>query len=181
MRLFGHSCCVRLRNLAGTGLILAATACAAPREASAVTQVGAPLSAPVHFAYPTVDGRGMLATGTLAGRTSVLAFVATYDMASQAQARFLGIVQHRREPRVNVAAIVLEPLENRPLILAFRDALRLDYPMAIGDAELIAGGGPFGDVHGVPTVLVLDAEGRIIWKHVGLAKDAEIDEALRGK
>jgi hypothetical protein len=176
----GHSRCVRLRHLVEALTLLTVSACAAPREASAVA-AATPVSSPVHFSYPTADGRSALRSDALLGRMSVLAFVATYDMASQAQARFLGLVKHRREPKVNVAAIVLEPAENRPLILAFQDALRLDYPLAIGDADLISGGGPFGDVHAVPTTVVLDSDGRIVWKHVGLAKDVEIEQALRDK
>jgi hypothetical protein len=75
---------------------------------------------------------------------------------------------------------MLESAENRPLMVAFRDALRLDYPVAIGDPSLIAGEGPFGDVHAVPSTVVLDSEGRLVWRRVGLAKDDEIENVLRG-
>jgi hypothetical protein len=168
---------MRLPHLSSACVALAISGCGGARETPAVGPVTV-RSAPIHFSYPSVDGKGEVGSRSLSGRPTVIAFVATYDLASQAQARFLSIVKHRHEPRVNVAAIALEPVENRPLIVAFRDALRLDYPVAMGDSELISGGGPFGDVR-VPTTVVLDAEGRIAWKRVGLAKDSEIDQAIR--
>ena len=39
--------------------------------------------------------------------------------------------------------------------------------------------GPFGDVHAVPSTVVLDSENRLVWKHVGLAKEDELERALR--
>jgi hypothetical protein len=107
-------------------------------------------------------------------------FVTTYDLASQAQARFLSGIVLRHGPSIHAAAVVLEPAENRPLILAFRDALRLHYPVAMGDASLVAGEGPFGDVRAVPSTVVLDSEGRLVWRHVGLSKEDEIERVLRG-
>jgi hypothetical protein len=34
--------------------------------------------------------------------------------------------------------------------------------------------GPFGELSAVPTLVVLDREGRIVWKHTGLAKSDEL-------
>src|SRR4051794_7561157 len=170
---------MRFCDVLGLVAVLAVAGCGAPGDAAAQPST-VPRSAPVHFSYPTVDGQGSLGSAALFGRTSVVAFIATYDVASQAQVRFLSLEKRRHEPRLNVAAIVLEPPENLPLIVAFRDALRLDYPVALGDADLIAGGGPFGDVHGVPTTVILDRDGKIVWRHVGLAKDSDIEQALRG-
>jgi len=139
-----------------------------------------PRTARLHFRYELADGKGALDSDALGGRATLIAFLTTYDLASQAQARFVSHLFHTRAPRINAAAIVLEPLENRPLVVAFRDGLRLDYPVAMGDATLIAGEGPFGDVHAVPSTVVLDSEGRLVWKHIGLVKEDEIDNALRG-
>ena len=133
---------------------------------------------PLFFQYQLADGKGALASEGLRGRSTVIAFVATYDLASQAQARFLSGVL-RRHP-IHAGAIVLEPPDNRLLIVAFRDALKLEYPVAIGDAALVAGEGPFGDVRAVPSTVVLDSEGRLVWRHVGLSKQEDIENVLRG-
>jgi hypothetical protein len=139
-----------------------------------------PRSAPLHFDYPLADGTGVLDSDALRGRTTLITFLTSYDLASQAEARFVSHVLHSHTPRINAAAIVLERPENRPLVVAFRDGLKLEYPVAMGDASLISGEGPFGDVHGVPSTVVLDTEGRLVWKHIGLVKDEELERALRG-
>jgi hypothetical protein len=151
---------------------------------SASPEGGAPSlparSQPLHFAYPLVDGNGVLRAEALRGEPTLVTFITTYDLASQAQARFVSSVFGRHRGRVHATAVVLEPAENLPLVLAFRDALKLPYPLALGDEALIGGEGPFGDVHAVPSTVLLDGEGRLIWKHVGLAKEDELEKALAG-
>jgi hypothetical protein len=134
--------------------------------------------APVDFRYEDVQ-KGVLDSSAMRGLPSVIIFIATYDIASQAQARFLTMIERRHHSRIRVAAIVLERSENLPLVVAFRDSLHLDYPIAMGDGDLVSGRGPFGDVHVVPTTILLDQSGRIAWRNVGLAKDTDIEAALR--
>lgn len=135
------------------------------------------LGAPVQFAYRSIDD-APLTSASLRGRRSVLVFISTFDLASQAQARFLSMVKNRHAPPIHAAAIALEPPENRPLVEAFRSTLGLEYPVALGDAELLAGRGPFGDVSSVPTTVVLDEGGRIVAKRTGLLKDDELEGML---
>jgi hypothetical protein len=137
-------------------------------------------SAPLQFQYQLTDGRSWLASESLRGRPTVLGFLTSYDLASQAQARFLNGIAQRLAGRVQVGAVMLERIENRPLIIAFQGGLDLGYPVAMGDAELIAGRGPFGDVHVVPATVVLDAEARLVWKKLGLAVEEEIEKVLQG-
>jgi len=132
----------------------------------------------VDFAFETLDGKP-LSTATLAGRFSVIGFGTTYDLPSQAQARYLSGVSRRHAPRVNVALLILEPEDNRPLIDAFVTTLKLPYPVALADAPTIAGRGPFVGLHHVPSVVVLDPEGREAWRHLGLADEDTIRAALR--
>src|SRR5262249_26074354 len=108
---------------------------------------------------------------SVAGRITIVGFVATYDVASQAQARFLANVARHAVPRVNVALLVLEPPDNLPLVEAFAKALELPYPVALADAATIAGKGPFAGLHHVPSIVVLAAQGRERWRHLGLVTD----------
>jgi len=153
--------------------------CASERPPPQPVFAETPRSARLHFAYELADGKGVLDSDALGGRTTVIAFLTTYDLASQAEALFLSHLLHAHSPRINAAAVVLEPPENRPLVVAFRDGLGLEYPVAMGDSALIAGNGPFGDVHAVPSTVVLDSENRLMWKHVGLVKEDELERALR--
>jgi hypothetical protein len=123
-------------------------------------------SPPVEFGYATTNG-GQLTSTELRGRFAVLAFVATYDLASQAQIKVLGLVQRNHAPRVNVAAIALEPPENAPLVAAFADGLRVPFPVALADARTLAGHGPFEGLRHVPSIVILDRDGREVYRHLG--------------
>ncbi|WP_437314509.1 TlpA family protein disulfide reductase [Sorangium sp. So ce385] len=179
-----------MRSLAPAGLplVLFALGCAgsgdAVREPAAATPAAAAEAAPARgpalsFSYETLDGRE-LSTASLAGRFSVIGFVATYDVASQAEARFLAGLLRDHTPRINAALLVLEASENRPLVEAFAATLKLPYPVALADAPTIAGEGPFAGLHHVPSVVILDAEGREAFRHVGLITQEALEEVLRG-
>ena len=43
----------------------------------------------------------------------------------------------------------------------------------------MSGAGPFGEIPAVPTVVVLDRFGKLVWKHTGLAKADEIRAHVR--
>jgi hypothetical protein len=132
----------------------------------------------VRFAYETIDGK-QLSTESVAGRFTVIGFLTTYDFASQAEARFLAAVARRHAPRVNVAALILENPDNRPLAEAFVKTLGLSFPTAMADAATIAGQGPFAGLHHVPSIVILDKQGREAYRHLGLIQEAKIHEVLR--
>ncbi len=177
-RLFGV-----LFVLAAAPLVFSATACTHERarpepppraDVRAVAQRG-PV---VRFSFETLDHQ-TFSTNSVAGRLTVVGFVTTYDFASQAEARHLSAVLRRHTPRVNVGLLVLEQPDNRPLVDAFVATLGLPYPVALADAATIAGQGPFAGLHHVPSVVILDKQGREAWRHVGLVEEHEIHEALR--
>ncbi|HVY46697.1 MAG TPA: TlpA disulfide reductase family protein [Minicystis sp.] len=172
-----------LTALVGSLVVAAPLACTRERAAAepppradvrGTTDRGRPLA----FAYESVNKRPFTSEA-LRGRLTVIGFVATYDFASQAEARALASVLRRHTPRVNVALLVLEQPENEPLVEAFATTLGLPYPVALADAATIAGQGPFAGLHHVPSVVVLDKLGREAWRHVGFADEQAIDQALR--
>ena len=150
----------------------------APPETPPPVASAPPSGPPIRFAFETIDGK-QLTTESLAGRISVIGFVASYDIASQAQVRFLTGLLKRHVPRINVAILVLEPPQNLPMVEAFVGALRLPYPAALADAATIAGQGPFAGLHHVPSVVILDREGHERWRHVGLIEENEMEAAVR--
>jgi hypothetical protein len=159
--------------------LFAPSACMNETPAPQPVFASAVRTGPLRFRYRMIDGHSWLGSENLRGRPTVLGFLATYDIASQAQARFLNAIAQRHGGRVQVAIVVLETAENRPLVIAFRDGLDLAYPVAMGDAEIISGEGPFGDVHIVPATVVLDAEARLVWKKLGIVREDEIEKVLR--
>ena len=153
---------------------MATAATAAICVAAAATTRGPPL----RFAYEGLDGHPV-SSDALANRVSVIGLLTTYDVHSQVEARFLAAVLQRHTPRINVAALVLEAEENRPLVEAFAASLSLGYPVAMADAATIAGEGPFAGLHHVPSVVVLDRTGREAWRHVGFVSLAALEAAVR--
>ncbi|MCC6521204.1 MAG: TlpA family protein disulfide reductase [Polyangiaceae bacterium] len=129
------------------------------------------------FAYPALDG-SVASSAALAGRMTLVVLGSESDPASTAQARFVIDLFHGHSPRVNALLLLLDPAENLPLVRAFADFLAAPFPVALADADTIAGAGPFPGLHHVPSVLLLDRQGREVWRHVGLAERAELERAL---
>jgi hypothetical protein len=152
----------------------AAATTKSPPAAPAPTERGAP----VVFELATIDNKP-LSTATLAGRISVIGFLATYDMASQAQARFLADLVRSHKPRINAAVIILELPENKPMVEAFVAALDPPYPVAIADRATLAGEGPFRGLHHVPSIVILDRQGREAYRRLGLIEGSALEEVLR--
>jgi hypothetical protein len=170
----------RLRSLPGSltlALALAACSSAAPPASDPATAISAS-GAPLHFAYETLDGKP-LTSESLLGRFTVVAFLTTYDYPSQVEARFLSSIARRHKPRLNAAALILEAPENLPLAQAFTAALHLPYAVAMADPATIAGEGAFSGLHHVPSIVILDREGREIYRHVGLIDEAALEQAIR--
>ena len=132
----------------------------------------------MHFVFETLEGKAITSVG-LRGRVTVVAFLTTYDFPSQAEARFLSSIARRHTPRVNVVGLILEAAENRPLAEAFTAALALPYAVCLADEATIAGEGAFAGLHHVPSIVILDREGREAYRHVGLIEEAAIEEAIR--
>jgi hypothetical protein len=125
-----------------------------------------------------VDGRPITSEAFL-NRVTVIGFFTTYDVPSQVEARFLASLERHHTPRLNVAALMLEAPENKPLVEAFAASLGLGYPIGLGDAATIAGEGPFAGLHHVPSVVILDRQGREAFAHAGLLDEAALDAAVR--
>jgi peroxiredoxin len=132
----------------------------------------------VSFSFADLDGKEV-SSSTVRGRITVVALIATYDAASQAEARFLLEVAKTHAPRINVVGVVLESPENEPLAEAFRGALDLPFPLCMADEAIIRGEGPFGGLNVIPSLLILDKEGRERYRHVGVLKKDELEDALR--
>ena len=145
-----------------------------PQDKAVLTEVGAKRT----FSFQTLDGRPV-SSGDYRGRMTIIVLGATYDTPSQAQARFVNAVVLHHAPRVNALLLILEPTENLPLAQAFADSLDLRYDVAMADAATIAGKGAFPGLHHVPSVVVLDREGREVWRKLGLINDKAIRAALR--
>jgi hypothetical protein len=134
---------------------------------------------PIDFEFDSLDDRPVNSASTR-GAPTVIAFAATWDLMSQAQVDFLVTMAKHDGASVHYALVALQEPKDRELVEVYAQKLNVEFPVALADAATIAGGGSFGDVHNVPTVVVLDARGRLVWLHPGVAKSSEIRAAMHG-
>ncbi len=67
------------------------------------------------------------------------------------------------------------------MVALYQKALSIPFPVALADAQTLAGAGAFGDVHTVPVTVLLDRAGRVAWRVDGrVAKSDEMRAAMRG-
>lgn len=177
---------MRARSAAAAALVAAGCAPAlAPTDAPPAPLPGAATvdpdaaSTPLGFSCTALDGK-TVSTATVAGRVTVLLFLTSYDPASTAEAEFLRDLLHTHAPRFNVVGMALEREANRPLIEGFASAARLEYPICIADADTIAGRGTFAGMNSVPSVLILDPQGRPQYRYIGLQKADALEAAITG-
>lgn len=164
-----------IRSLLLLGL-LGLTSCY-QKEGAPAAAAQADFGEPVQFTFGTIEGQE-LSSDTTRGRTTLLLFVTTYDLPSQAEALLLKDVIARHRPRANAAIVMLEPPRSAPLAQVWRDSLKLDLPVAMASPALLAGESQLGRIAGVPTLVVLDRRGRLRGRYEGALTRRQIEECL---
>lgn len=129
------------------------------------------------FSYVGLDGTAV-DTASTRGRVTVVLFFTSYDMMSQMVARRLEELRRQQKPRVNVLGIANEAPKYAPLVDAFKETLGLRYPVVMADPATLTGGGPFGEIRGVPTVVVLDRDGREVWRGEGVPPPGAVERVV---
>lgn len=146
------------------------------------TKSGAPLPSSdkaIFYAFDSLDERAV-SSEAMRGKPTVIVFVTTGDIVGQAQVSYLVHMAKNDGDRVNYVVVALHPRKEVVLIEAYRQTLGVEFPVALGDVTAMNAGGPFGEIAAVPTLVVLDRDGRIVWKHTGLAKNDEIRRHMHG-
>ncbi|HYQ28978.1 MAG TPA: TlpA family protein disulfide reductase [Polyangiaceae bacterium] len=126
------------------------------------------------YVFGTTEGEELSAEG-MRGRVTALLFVTTFDLASQLAAKQLNQALHTHTPRINAGAVVLEAPKYAPLADVFRSSLKLSYPVAIADLQLLVQNSTLGEVHSVPTLIIFDAQGREVLRKYGAFTSEELD------
>jgi hypothetical protein len=132
------------------------------------------------FLFDSLDDRPV-SSSALRGKPTVLAFIGSDDLASQAEADFLAAMAKHDGDAVNYALVAVEAPERRELVEGFRAFFESKFGVSLrtgmADKDLLLGTGPFGDVRRL-TVLVLDPSGMVVWQKTGIAKAEEIRAAM---
>ncbi|HEX3771424.1 MAG TPA: hypothetical protein VHV30_11185, partial [Polyangiaceae bacterium] len=70
--------------------------------------------------------------------------------------------------------------DSREIVALYQRALSIPFPLAVADAQTLAGGGAFGDVSAVPVTVLLDRDGRVAWRIDGrVVKSDELRREIR--
>lgn len=133
---------------------------------------------PTTYTFDTLDER-QVSSAAHRGKPTILCLVTTGDIVGQAQVDYLVAMEKNDGKKVNYGLVALHPRKEIVLVEAYVSALKVTFPVALGPPPVMGNEGPFGEITAVPTVVVLDADGRIAWKHTGLAKPDEIRGHLR--
>lgn len=157
-------------------VLIGAVACAGGGQERAPRSSSRP--EPVEFSYFAPDGTRFDSAGTR-GRVTAILLLTTYDLNSQLVAKRLNDVLHSFKPRFNAGAIALEPAKYAVFLEPFRQSLDLSYPVVLADQATLQGEGALGGGIEVPMLIVLDAEGRPLWRLSGPATEQQIRNALR--
>lgn len=139
----------------------------------------APTDRPVAYVFDSLDARSV-SSDAMRGKPTVIAFVTTGDLVGQAQVDFLVAMAKNDREKVSYALVALHPRREIVLVDTYVKTLNVEFPVALADAAATSDKGPFGEIPAVPTVVVLDRLGRIVWKHTGLAKPDELRARMRG-
>jgi hypothetical protein len=165
-------------------VLLGAIACG-PKEQGPPVGVsdkpGAPLpDRPVTYRFDSIDERPV-SSDAMRGKPAVIVFTTTGDALGQAQVDFLIAMQKNDKDRVGYALVALHPRREISLVDAYAVSLHVEFPVALAEpATMLGAASPFGPISEVPTVVILDRSGKIVWKHTGLAKSDELRAHMHG-
>jgi hypothetical protein len=139
-----------------------------------------PVTVEPEFLFDSLDDRPV-SSSALRGKPTVLAFIGSDDLASQAEADFLAAMAKHDGEKVNYALVAVEAPDRRELVQGFRAFFESKFGVSLrtgmADKDLLLGTGPFGDVRRL-TVILLDPRGRVVWQKTGIAKAEEIRSAM---
>jgi len=166
-------------RFAGALLLVALGGCGGGGQATAVGRSGSGErgQAPVDLTLRMTDG-GILATSDLRGAPTLLFLFATFDGASQAALRPIRrfVADH---PDVQIVGVAVQPQAPR---LADAWVVALDPPFPVGwepEETILEGTSVLGAVEAVPTLVMLDAAGVEVDRHVGFPPERRLGELAR--
>lgn len=127
------------------------------------------------FRYPTLDG-AVLTRSSLRGRPTVVALWATTCSASRLALASLGALEEEYTPRGARVVILADDQDQAAVVAAFAQA-GVKVPVALGGHTLMGtfthaqSPLPWRKAFALPTFLVLNADGRIIYRQIGIEQD----------
>src|SRR6266404_3771987 len=172
----------RSRLLLLMGVCLAAGACLpiasaasprAPQQGGVIRFVRNPDAAP-EFKLDTVDGKP-LSLAALHGKVVLLNFWATWCGPCRAEIPDLIALQEKYRDQLQIIGLTVDD-DDASMVKQVVAEEHINYPVAMSSPEVRI---QYGGVSALPTLFVLDAQGRIVQKHEGLRDPALYETEIR--
>src|SRR5580704_4112148 len=109
------------------------------------------------------------------GKVILLNFWATWCGPCRAEIPELVALQNRYKDRLQIIGLVVDDDDEKE-ILKVIESEGINYPVALADTETRFA---YGGIAALPTVFVINAEGRVVQKHVGLFNPALYEAEVR--
>jgi thiol-disulfide isomerase/thioredoxin len=122
------------------------------------------------FTAADLDGR-QISTGAFKGKVVIVNFWATWCPPCRAEIPDLIALQHKYEGTLQVIGVSQDEVPAEE-VKRFATSHGINYPIVMASAEIER---LFPGVHALPTSFVIDREGRLVQKHVGML-NAELTE-----
>jgi len=174
MRLFSHPTkpsLLRLCALAAFALLPCAASCFA--QLPVIRFVRDPDPAPA-FQLKDLDGKDLNLESSK-GKVVLLNFWATWCGPCREEIPGLIALQQRYKEQLQVIGLAVDEDDDKE-VRKVAAAEGINYPVALADSNTRI---EYGGISALPTVFVINAEGRVVQKHVGLFNPALYDAEVR--
>lgn len=126
------------------------------------------------FSASDLDGR-TIKTTDWPGKVTILNFWATWCPPCREEIPELIALQKQYANQLQIVGISMDD-ESPDKVKQFAKRMGINYPIVMATDEIVA---KFGSVPGLPTSFVIDREGKIVQKHVGLYPPSVYDNEVR--
>jgi len=126
------------------------------------------------FAAKGMDGKNV-SLGAARGKVVLLNFWATWCGPCRMEVPDLVVLQTKYGERLQVIGLVVDD-EDEVAVRAFAKRYAINYPIAMATNEMRF---RFGGVPALPTSFIIDAQGRVVQKHIGLRDPVLYETEIR--
>ncbi len=125
-----------------------------------------------NFTLPVVDG-GSLTLSSLRGKVVVLDFMATWCGPCATEIEHLKTVQNRySHSQVEIVSVDVDPSESDALLSSYAAENGITWTIVRDTSDISSQSGY--DVAGIPTIVILDENGFITYRNVGVASSSAL-------